>query len=35
MATSATGGGGGQSAYNNQVVTFVGENEIYAMTRQF
>ena len=26
MATSATGGGGGQSAYNNQVVTFVGEN---------
>ena len=26
MATAAKGGGGGQSAYNNQVVTFVGEN---------
>ena len=26
MATAAKGGGGGQSAYNNQVVTFIGEN---------
>tara|TARA_R100001443_G_scaffold57633_1_gene68321 strand:+ start:11519 stop:12814 length:1296 start_codon:yes stop_codon:yes gene_type:complete len=34
MATSATGGGGGQSAYNSQVLTLVGENSTSGVEPQ-
>ena len=33
MAANATGGKGGQSAYNNQVVTLLENNDNFASSR--